>query len=241
MNEKDKENIIETRINTIIALANSEVGYTEGANNDNKYAKYFDDLRPGYKFYNYPKNHVSWCDIFVDYLFHFNFKDIGRRMIYQPMESCGAGCSYSHKYYLMHNATTNIPKRGYQIFFKDKNNKIVHTGIVYKVDNKKVYTIEGNKNNMVKKCSYNLNSTKIHSYGIPNYLIDISDELPAKDEIKTYKVIAKSGLNKRKGPGTNYPKTGVLSYGAIIKVKKFSEWSLLVSGEYVCSKYIKKV
>jgi len=58
-------------------------------------------------------------------------------------------------------------KAGDLIIFKgkDKNGKQVsHTGIVTKVENGKVYTIEGNTSNKVAERSYSLNDSRITGY-----------------------------------------------------------------------------
>ena len=59
---------------------------------------------------------------------------------------------------------TNTPARGYQIFFGGSG----HTGWVESVDSK-IHTIEGNKSDQVKRCSYSLNESSIIGYGMPKY------------------------------------------------------------------------
>ena len=44
-----------------------------------------------------------------------------------------------------------------------------HVGIVESVSGGYVYTIEGNSNNRVRRCSYSLSSNDIKGYGVPNY------------------------------------------------------------------------
>lgn len=44
-----------------------------------------------------------------------------------------------------------------------------HVGLVEYVKDGKVYTIEGNNNGKVRKCSYLLNDKEIKGYGVPNY------------------------------------------------------------------------
>ena len=71
------------------------------------------------------------------------------------------------------------PQPGDMIFFysKDKSS-IAHTGLVYNVDNKKVYTVEGNTSGAngvidngggVCKKSYSLSYARIVGYGRPDY------------------------------------------------------------------------
>ena len=56
---------------------------------------------------------------------------------------------------------------------------------------------------------------------------------------KSYKVIAKSGLRVRSGPGTNHSILRVLSYGSTIAVKSINDgWAELEQGGFVASNYI---
>ena len=63
-------------------------------------------------------------------------------------------------------------KVGDIIFFDwaDSNDGISdHVGIVEKVENGIVYTVEGNSSDSVAQRSYNLKSTEIQGYGTPMY------------------------------------------------------------------------
>lgn len=242
----NKEKYKHNMINKVINLALSEVGYKETGTNITKYAKDFDTKYPD--FYNTRKNGASWCDIFFDWLIVsiFGF-DNALKVLNQPKKSCGAGCSFSYSYYKNHSKTPDI---GYQIFFKDSSNKPVHTGIVYKVDDKKVYTIEGNKSNQVKKCSYNLNSSKIYGYGIPDYSVGYTEdpikEDPAKEDIKpitnkTYVVTAPSGLRIRKEPNTTSKIIKVLKLNTKITGSVFNKEWIKVSDGYMYAKWLKEV
>lgn len=44
-----------------------------------------------------------------------------------------------------------------------------HVGIVEKVENGRVYTIEGNSSDSCRQRDYDLNSTEIQGYGTPMY------------------------------------------------------------------------
>lgn len=181
----------------VIEVAKAEVGYLEkktnsnlydktknaGSNNYNKYAYEFDTKYPN--FYNGKKNGYAWCDIFVDWCLvkAFGVND-ALKLLGQPLKSCGAGCSWSVKYYKNIKCFYTSPKVGDQIFFKDSKGEPCHTGLVYKVDNKKVYTIEGNTSSAsgvvanggaVAMKSYSLNYNRIYGYGRPKY-----DEEPKK-------------------------------------------------------------
>ncbi len=69
-----------------------------------------------------------------------------------------------------------------------------------------------------------------------------SEESQTESTGDAYKVIAKSGLNVRKGPGTSYGKYGTLTYGTIVDVAGMSNgWAAIdyngqtayVSGSYI--------
>ena len=180
---------MERTANELIKIAEAEVGYLEKKSNSdldsktenagsNNYTKYARDLnKAGY--YNGNKNGYAWCDVFVDWLFYqLCDKDAKKAedMICQTGDY-GAGCVYSAGYYRNAGRFYASPKPGDQIFFGSKGNES-HTGIVYKVDSSKVYTIEGNTSGDagvvangggVFKKSYSLNYAKIVGYGRPRY------------------------------------------------------------------------
>lgn len=176
----------------VIDIATAEIGYLEketnsqldnktanaGYNNYTKYAKEFDTNYPD--FYNGKKQSVAWCDIFVDYCFVKAYGVANAlTLLGQPKKSCGAGCTWSAKYFKQINCFyTSNPQAGDQIFFKDSSGDPCHTGLVYKVDSSKVYTIEGNTSSAsgvvanggaVEKKSYSLTYNRIYGYGRPKY------------------------------------------------------------------------
>lgn len=181
---------------TLLKIAAAEVGYLEKASNkqlDDKtanagkanYTKYARDL-DALGFYNGRKQGFAWCDVFVDWCFNKAFgKKAALALTYQPTDAsknCGAGCKYSRRYFKNNGRLFDKPEPGDQIFFwpadRSDPEAVSHTGIVYKVDSKKVYTIEGNTSGAsgviangggVCKKSYALNYTRIAGYGRPKY------------------------------------------------------------------------
>lgn len=174
----------------LIAIAKAEIGYLEKASNSqlddkkanagsNNYTKYARDLyKAGY--YNGNKNGFAWCDIFVDWCFYKLCGDSRARAenLTCTTGDLGAGCEYSMRYYKEANRLYKSPQPGDQIFFGTSSKEVAHTGIVYKVDNKKVYTIEGNTSSAsgvianggaVESKSYSLSYYKILGYGRPRY------------------------------------------------------------------------
>ena len=173
----------------LIRLAEAEVGYLEKKTNSqldsktanagsNNYTKYARDLnKAGY--YNGNKQGYPYCDVFSDWLFYqLCDKDAkkAQAMICQT-GPLGAGCTFSMGYYKSAKRFYTSPKPGDQIFF-GSGAESTHTGIVYKVDKSKVYTIEGNTSGAsgvvangggVFKKSYSLKHSKILGYGRPYY------------------------------------------------------------------------
>lgn len=177
MNEADK----------VIKIALKEIGYIEKKNmtqldsktlnaGNNNFTKYARDLDNISCFYNTKKQGSPWCAVFVDWCL---VKALGvnraRYLLCYPEKSAGSSCNESIKYYKKNGKfITNNPTKGDQIFFEKG-----HTGLVYAVDNSRVYTIEGNTaksslvitngGNVCKK-SYKLNDNNIIGYGHIDYI-----------------------------------------------------------------------
>ena len=167
-------------MNKVIDIALNEVGYkgkksnsqldNKTANTSGKYNKYARDLDNIAGFYNGKKNGYDWCDIFVDWCFVQAFGvNKALELLCQPKKSTGAGCSFSMNFYKQKGRLFNTPQVGDQIFF-GKAGDIYHTGLVYKVENGRVYTIEGNSGNSeVAKWDYPIGADYIAGYGRPAY------------------------------------------------------------------------
>ena len=177
-------------VENVLKIAKAEVGYLEKASNKNldsktgnagnkNYTKYARDLDNVTGFYNGRKNGYAWCDVFVDWCFYKAYGVTNaKKLLCQPSESLGAGCEYSLRYYKAKNQFYTSPKAGDQIFFKDSDGDIIHTGIVYKVDKTYVYTYEGNTSSAsgvvanggcVRAKKYSLTYSRIAGYGRPAY------------------------------------------------------------------------
>ena len=124
----------------------------------------------------------EWCDVFYDYLFVKTFgEEVGRKMLYQPRKSTGAGCGYSADFYRQNNAFKKLPEKGSQIFYGVPGNES-HTGIVVDLDSKYIYTVEGNVgggNGRVGRKTISRNSSNISGFGIPNWNL-VTTESPSK-------------------------------------------------------------
>ena len=215
----------------ILDLAASQVGYKEKGTNVTKYAKYFDTpIKDGgaWQFFNTHKQGAEWCSLFVHWLFCQVIGQSETRKMFgepSPKNNCAAGVKYFWNYAKAKGLQTKTPTAGDIIFF----NSFGHVGIIEKVDSK-IHTIEGNKSNSVKRCTYALTSTKISGFIRPKY--PKTEEKPKtetkpKEEVKpadkklvkatepaeshdryyarSYKVTTSGKiLNMRNGAGTNY-------------------------------------
>ena len=199
----------------LVSIAEAEIGYHEKASNSNldsktanigskNYTKYGRDLyKAGY--YNGNKNGYDWCDQFVDWCF---FQLCGSKDKAEYLEcqtgNLGAGCGFSMKYYNAAGRLDKTPKVGDQIFFKytDDDSTADHTGIVVRVTDKLVETIEGNSGNEVKRKAYQRTDKTIIGYGHPRY-----DAEPKKAITKEVKTVQIEMPILRKGSSGNAVKT----------------------------------
>lgn len=195
----------------VIDIAYKYLGYKEKPVNITEFAAYFE----GSDFYNGSKGDgktwgCAWCDIFVDYCYCNAYgMETARKMLYQPKKSAGAGCKFSADYFRAHNAFIKsgegLPQVGDQIFFGRYGNES-HTGIVVKVSDKKVFTIEGNSDDMVKEHSYYLTSiTKISGYGRPDWSL-VTESTPAPTPKIDWPQIPARGYFKSGDHGSNVVK-----------------------------------
>ena len=177
----------------VIKIAEAEIGYlekskaayqknpkildekTKGAGSDN-YTKFGRDMHKLYpQTMDFP---AAWCDCFVDWCFQKAYGVSTAKSLLGGFDDYTVASADKYKSkgaYIKRGE--GKPKPGDQIFFKNTS-RICHTGLVYKVDNNYVYTIEGNTSGAsgvvangggVKKKSYSLNSAYIDGYGRPKY------------------------------------------------------------------------
>ena len=178
-------------VSKLLEIARAELGYKEKETNsqlddktanagDGNWTKYARDLHSA-GYYQAAKNGYAWCDMFVDWCF---WKLAGEDKTKGEWLECqtglyGAGCEWSSDCYRRAGRFDKNPQPGDQIFF-GKTDAEEHTGIVEKIENGKVHTIEGNASNMCKRCTYSLTSSKIVGYGHPRF--DAEPEVEEEDE-----------------------------------------------------------
>lgn len=161
----------------VVTTARGEVGYIEQQTNRNKYAAELDSLRDaGINIYNGRKDGYDWCDIFVDWCHIHTFgPETGVKLLNQPLDGCGAGCTWSMSYYKQAGRFFKTPEVGDQIFFsRDGGKTSYHTGIVVQVAGSIIRTVEGNSGNncdRVAEHTYNTSLSLIAGYGRPDWSV----------------------------------------------------------------------
>jgi len=139
-------------IDRIIDVAEDEIGYVEGANNDTKYGDW------------YGMPNAAWCARFVSWC--ANQAGISTNII-PKYASCALGKEWFESRGQFKYKGSYTPKAGDVIFFLSDGAS--HTGLVIACEGGTVYTIEGNTANKVAKRYYSLNKSTITGYGVPNY------------------------------------------------------------------------
>ena len=142
----------------IVDIAMSQVGYEETPVNITKYGEWFG-------------MQDEWCDIFVCWC--ANQVGISEDII--PKLAC---CDDTGEWFDSRGRYRNskswggdyYPTKGDLILFDwDRSGDSDHIGIVGSVDDNTVYTIEGNKDNKVKYCAYDLDDRHIRAFCVPDY------------------------------------------------------------------------
>lgn len=153
----------EDPIDVAISIAESYLGYHEGANNKTIFGDTMHAIQPSNMDANAP-----WCDAFVDFVILKTCEHFGKGAETARMVLCGDFDDYTYNsvnLYKKAGRWSQTPHRGDQIFFGGSG----HTGIVTDVESGIVKTIEGNKADQVKACSYSTSSPSIIGYGRPRY------------------------------------------------------------------------
>ena len=137
----------------LIGVAMTQVGYTEGPNNDTKYGQWL-----GYPNLPWCASFISWCAEQAD----ISPRILARTALANPGSDPGFGVDCYH-------GKDYDPKRG-DLFFKED---FSHVGIVYGVEGDEVLTIEANTNDDGSEEGYAvlLRRRKIEEcwFGVPDY------------------------------------------------------------------------
>ena len=146
------EKILATTASDMVAVAQSQIGQTGG--------------QPYWSWYGVGSR-VEWCAIFASWCAdQCGYIDAG---IVPKFAGCGVGVQWfqNRGQWLPGSAT---PEPGMLIFFQwyGSDSSIAdHVGIVESVANGRVYTIEGNSGDQVRRNSYPVGYGEIKGYGVP--------------------------------------------------------------------------
>lgn len=204
----------------LVAWCVGQVGYTEGANNYNKYAEKWTEAG-GWNAQNQP-----YCDIFVDVAFIECFTlPVASKLTYQPIGSFSALCSTSANYYKTNGAWFSTPDIGDQAFF-NYGGGINHTGIVVGVTGGVVTCVEGNSSDAVRRNSYNLGNSYIAGFGRPDWSVFSTNvpTTPVADE-------------KESTPAPEQPKVKTCSVTLTLPVIEYGDenmWVKLMQTALIC-------
>lgn len=208
-------------VDKVLKIALAEVGYLEKKSNKNLDSKVENAGSANYTKYGRDMHKIcpsvmdfpaAWCDAFVDWCFYRAYGQSNAKKLL-----CGGFNDYTAASAQMYKNKkawyTSHPQAGDQIFFKDANG-ICHTGLVYKVDSKYVYTIEGNtsgSSGVVKngggvfKKSYSLYNSRIAGYGRPKY-----DPSPKTTQANDKKIPPLASCTPNLKQGSHGTQTGYL-------------------------------
>lgn len=184
-------------IDKLISFMISQLGYEETGKNITKYSKFFDTT--AWQFFNTKKQGAEWCAIFIFYCVYQLIGADGTRKAFglpEPKDNCAAGVKFLYRYMAANGMLIKKPQKGCIVFFSN----LSHVGTCERVDDK-LHTIEGNKGNKVKRCTYTLGSSKIYAYAMPKYP-EIKEEKP-KDE---------QPANTKPVPAASYKKSFAKTY-----------------------------
>ena len=164
--------------NSIVSIAENEVGYLEKASNsllDDKTANAGKNNWTKYGRWYGQYNGYAWCAMFVSWC----ADQAGVKTDVIPkFHSCTAGKNWFKRNGCWKARSGYTPEPGDIIFFGSSSSKAEHVGIVREVKNSRVYTVEGNTSGGstvivngggVAAKNYSLSESKILGYGCPNY------------------------------------------------------------------------
>ena len=143
---------IYTEDGEIVSVALSQVGNVGG--------------EPYWSWYGF-NSRVEWCACFVSWCANeCGYIDAG---VVPKFAGCIQGSNWFKERGLWQDGSFT-PSAGHIIFFDwEGDGETDHVGIVERVENGTVYTVEGNSGNACKQNSYSIGSSVIYGYGTPAY------------------------------------------------------------------------
>lgn len=143
---------IYTEDGEIVSVALSQVGNVGG--------------EPYWSWYGF-SSRVEWCACFVSWAANeCGYIDAG---VIPKFAGCIQGSNWFKERGLWQDGSFT-PSAGHIIFFDwEGDGETDHVGIVERVENGTVYTVEGNSGDACRQNSYSIGSSVIYGYGIPAY------------------------------------------------------------------------
>lgn len=184
----------------IIDVAKREIGYQADAQNRTKYSEW------------YGMNGAPWCQMFVSWC---AYQASVSTDIVPRTASTTEGMNWFVKKQLFRYKGSYTPDRGDLIYFKSAGAS--HVGLVEYSDGARVYTIEGNNANAVRRSNYSLEDKTITGYGVPEYKV-----LNKSESIRKSTYTKQTAGNKQSTPQTP-TQTVSGTVGTKIKKKKTTE------------------
>ena len=160
----------------IVQIAQNEVGYKEQGNNQTKYGEWYG-------------MQDEWCNIFVSWCANQAgiSEDIIPKMAYVPSTANWFNSKGQYKNSKAFEGDYTPQAGDIVLFDYNRNTDSDHIGLVEKVEGNTLHTIEGNKDNMVKRCTYSLDSRDIRAYCVPAYVEEVKEVIEEEEEMKVYK------------------------------------------------------
>lgn len=160
-------------IKKVCDVAYSQVGYREGENNYNKYAKELDPLGITYG----PKQNQPWCGEFKLWCFYKAFGvNAALELLCSPKPTGIPLCADGAKYFKNAGRWSSKPQRGACVFFY-YDGGINHTGIVVEATSLTFTTVEGNSSDMVSRRVRTVGDPSVAGFGIPKWSV-VADSVP---------------------------------------------------------------
>lgn len=207
-------------IDSVVTLAMEQVGYIEKASNANlddkvanaginNYTKFARDIDAA-DIAGYKVQGLAWCADFYFWPFLKTFgREIAMDLFHIEKGFNVASCTSMMMNYKANGKFFTTPEVGDQILFSElvhasdgtwsvNKKKAVHCGLVTKVDNEFVYTVEGNTTNTnsvvenggcVFAKKYPLNYYRIIGYGRPDWSVVLSHSCNCKTTIEDFKAL----------------------------------------------------